>query len=193
MRGLVLFSLLFLFLGVLVSAKDIKQSMMDSVVFVQTWDSFGCGVIIGTNYVLTVSHLDRDFIADGLPATILKADARYDLIHLKTKGNYDKDQVIRWATTFSVFDSVYIVGFLNGEKLPAKGMISKIKEDYVLIDAKVVEGFSGGGVFNEQGELIGLVRGGVGKPDKFLMAWSVPRLWKFLGLTLKEVIKNEPK
>lgn len=165
-------------LGSIIFAVDVRK-FLDKVVFVNTWEGIGSGVVVGTNYVLTCFHLDHEFFVQGLPAKIVKNDVRVDLVYLKTIQKYEN---FAQLTKIAVLgEKVYVVGYADGRKTFLTGYIARIERGFILIDAKVIQGLSGGGVFNENGELVGIVCAGIGYPDKLLMAVDFTTIKKFLN------------
>lgn len=170
--------ILMLTIGSIIFAVDVRR-FLDKVVFVNTWEGIGSGVVIGTNYVLTCFHLDHEFFVQGLPAKIVKNDSRVDLVYLKTIQKYEN---FAQLTKIAVLgEKVYVVGYAEGRKTFLTGYIARIENGYILIDTKVIQGLSGGGVFNENGELVGIVCAGIGYPDKLLMAVDFTTIKKFLN------------
>ncbi len=176
MKNLIFFSLLFI--TGLLFCFDVRK-YIDKVVFVNTWQGLGSGVVIEDYFVLTCFHLDHEFFVDGLPAKVVKVHPMLDLVYLKTTQKFpEKTQL---AKVITVGERVFIVGYANGVKHFLEGRISRIDENIIWVDSKVIKGLSGGGVFNELGELIGIVSGGYGYPDMLLVAINFLAIKKFLN------------
>jgi len=199
MKDLFVPFLFFLILGVLgkgISAEVFPKQIVSQVVFVESESAFGSGVILGTNYVLTAAHIDGGFFINGLPCSILKKDSRYDLIYLQTKFTFDKSRHIKFASTLSPGESVWIVGCFQGKPALIHGYVSRLEDDCFFVDAKIISGFSGGGVFNEQGEFVGLYVGGsrpAGSIDGLGVAWNLKRIYTFLDIDFAKAKVLDPK
>jgi hypothetical protein len=129
--------------------------------------SLGSGVIVGSARVITNCHVieDAKSIAVRLqgvrfPASLIAADWERDLCLLEA------DQLPRTAATLGektprVGDRVYTVGNPRGLELSlGEGLISGIREEGPLhrlqTTAPISKGSSGGGLFDEDGMLIGI-------------------------------------
>ncbi|QGG55426.1 stalk domain-containing protein [Paenibacillus sp. B01] len=147
----------------------------DSVVLIQTDYGQGSGVVVGDRYVLTNLHVMQDaksgFVKtnDGrsLPIVGVAAyDEKVDLAIVLTKDELDLDPV-----TFGSFDDmqkgdpvVAIGSPLGVQNTVSVGVVSNFGYDggsiYYQISAPIDHGSSGGGLFNQYGELIGLTTSG---------------------------------
>jgi len=196
MKDLFVLCVLFFVVGIVfkggVVAVTFPKHIVNQVVFVESKTGFCSGIILGTNYVLTAAHGDGEFYVGGLPAKILKKDSRYDLIHLQTQFTFDKSQHIKFASTLSPAEPLWIVGCFSGQPVIIRGYVSRLEDEIFWVDAKVIAGFSGGGVFNEKGELVGLYIGGKGTPDMLGVAFNLKRIYTFLGIDFDKAKILEP-
>lgn len=92
------------------------------------------------------------------PVTIVKQDEKNDLALLKIEIVDDTLEVIKLAdTTPSIGDTVFSVGSPLGMiRTLSKGVISNFIEGFYISDNTCTFGNSGGGLYNRQGELIGV-------------------------------------
>lgn len=119
-------------------------------------------VVAGASYI-TVTIDDKDY-----PATLIGDDAESDIAVLKIEANDLVPAVMGDSDTLSVGESVVAVGNPLGELggTVTEGIISALNRNVLVEDhtmtlvqtsASVSPGNSGGGLFNMQGELIGIV------------------------------------
>lgn len=72
-------------------------------------------------------------------------------------------------------DSLTWIGGPGGEThVLRRGYVAKAAKDGVLVDAQVWKGDSGAGVFNDRGELVGMVSAMTGPAPSFVMAVLLP-------------------
>ena len=143
----------------------------------------GCGsVVVGLNqlntYILTAGHCTFDNDTGPLPgvfvsntmsgpmhfAKVLDRSWQHDLALIKTRvlGNISPVKIAKYAP--QVGDEVWVIGCpMNRDKVVSKGIVSaktfpnmQLGKAF-LIDAEVTYGNSGGGVYNIQGELVGIL------------------------------------
>jgi len=149
------------------------------VVRVYSYKKLGGGIIIQNYYVLSVAHLANAMIfVNGLPSEIKKLDD--DLMYLQVPYNFNRK--VKFAKEVHLLEKVYIVGYPTGKKMVIPATICGIDNYVLYLDAKVIGGMSGGGIFNEKGELVGIVHGGKGYPEQILVASSFVAIKRFLGI-----------
>lgn len=138
----------------------------------------GCsGTYVSTSTVLTAAHCFSGTVTDvwvrgvdkkSYPATVLKLDPVRDLALLKV-GKVKNHKYARMANDTRVGEKVINVGSpIIFEFLISEGIVSSIdykidgdlsyggKSRYTVTTAMINSGSSGGGAFNEKGELIGV-------------------------------------
>ncbi len=131
----------------------------------------------------------------AIPATFIGGSSTYDVAVLRVEDSEILKQ--SYATTVSfassddvrVFDTVYTVGNPEGHGFAVtKGIVSVESEQIVIegaegvaiqlrvirVDAAVNSGNSGGGLFNENGELIGIVSAKRVGSDVDNMGYAIP-------------------
>ncbi|WP_253944888.1 stalk domain-containing protein [Paenibacillus sp. NEAU-GSW1] len=148
----------------------------DSVVLISTNRAMGSGVVIGDRWILTNHHV----IVDAASATVLTVDGDnfevagvaaydedYDLAIIQTKESLGVAPVeLGYADlTSKKGDKVVAIGSPLGlQNTVSDGLISNIVYEggvrYIQTSAPIDHGSSGGALFNEYGELIGITTAG---------------------------------
>ncbi|GMK39840.1 hypothetical protein PCCS19_28950 [Paenibacillus sp. CCS19] len=143
----------------------------EKVVMIQTDLGQGSGVIIGSNEILTNYHVmyeassakaydvdGRTFEIEGVVAS----NESDDLVIVKTKKPLGIEPV-SFASPYDISkgDAVVAIGSpLGVQNTATDGIVSNITEEgettYIQISAPIDHGSSGGGLFNQYGELIGI-------------------------------------
>jgi len=170
---------LLLFSSVSVNPRaNLIRKITSQVVRVNTYKSFGGGVIIDYCYVLSVAHLiDGEIFVSGLASRAIRMTD--DLVYIRVPHSFERK--VKFAKKADLLEKVYIVGYPLGKKMIIPATICGIHGYTIFLNAKVVAGMSGGGVFNEKGELVGIVHGGSGTPEKLLVATSFVAIKRFLN------------
>ncbi|MGU3473475.1 stalk domain-containing protein [Paenibacillus sp. D51F] len=147
----------------------------DSVVLIQTDYGQGSGVVAGPRLILTNLHVMKDaksgkiMTNDGRSIDIqgvAATDEKNDLALVLTKQDMDLVPIV-----FGSFDDVQkgdtvvaIGSPLGLQNTVSEGLISNIGYDdgsfYYQVSTPIDHGSSGGGLFNQYGELIGLTTSG---------------------------------
>ena len=143
----------------------------DRVVMIRTDDGQGSGVIVGPRWVLTNWHVidgatsGNVVLSDGTSVVIqgvAAADGKADLAIVQTTRSLGITPVA-FADPDSVRkgDRIVAIGSpLGYQNTVSEGLISNFMENgdiiYYQINAPIDRGSSGGAVFNEYGELVGI-------------------------------------
>lgn len=160
---------------------EIYEQVRDGVVAIRTLGgSGGSGVVVGDNEVVTNCHV----IDDGAPIVVGKVDPNDgqwdpvqahviaaspdDICLLRAPGLSAKPLDIGITKELRVGDSVYTVGAPGNLPLTfSGGFVSQLRRDpefpMIQTDAAISHGSSGGGLFNGEGQLVGIThmsRGG---------------------------------
>ena len=124
----------------------------------------GSGVIIGregqTYYALTCHHVTRDadlfiLIAKKRSATVVASAPKYDLSLVKFIA--PDDLTVVPYTVGRLKEWVMIVGWRGGiQRLHIGNIVAKYLNGRIGVSGGVLPGFSGGGIFNRNGHLIGI-------------------------------------
>lgn len=156
----------------------------------------GTGVVISPEYVVTNCHVLADGkganvakYGDGYKPVGLKADWKHDLCALKFEGLPFKPVPMRDTASLEIEEEVFSVGYPNGNNVPqpSYGSIkAKYPYDNSLIirsDAAFSLGSSGGALFDQQFNLIGITSFKSPGPQGFF--YSLPVEW------IKKLITSE--
>ncbi len=154
------------------TAGAIFSAVRDSVVTVRTPTGQGSGVVIGSSgLVVTNLHVvagDRSATVhlpngDDLDVvSVVGVDERRDLVLLRIAGFELKTAALGNSDSVSIGDRVAAIGTPSGLELSlSEGIVSAVRdsgEGYRVLQttAAISAGSSGGGLFNANGELIGI-------------------------------------
>ena len=159
--------------GQKLSGPEIARRVSPAVVTIVTPSGSGSGVIVDARgTVVTNLHVVRGDaeasvrLANGDiydDVQVVDVDARKDLVVLKIKAFNLTPAVMGNSDQVSVGDRIFVIGSPRGlQSTLSDGLISAVRdsgEGYRLFQttAPVSPGSSGGGLFNESGELVGIV------------------------------------
>ncbi len=154
------------------SAADVFSKVKNSVVLVYTQRgeriAQGSGVTIGVEEVVTNCHVVKTaeaiVVGQGQqfhPAQLIHSDEERDLCALRVPGLSAPAVIIGSSRNLRVGQRVYAIGAPRGLELTlSEGLISSLRpygSSYVIqTSAPLSPGSSGGGLFDEQGKLIGI-------------------------------------
>jgi len=129
----------------------------------------GSGVILGPDSVITNCHVvlggDQIEVRERgtvLSAVVSVADEVFDLCKLRVSGLSARPAAVGAAPALKVGQRVYAIGSPQGLDLTlSEGLVSALREGpsgtYIQTTAPVSPGSSGGGLFDHQGNLVGIV------------------------------------
>ena len=159
------------------TAGQVYKKNIGSVVIVVTGASGprGSGVVIGDNEIVTNCHV----VDDGSPVLVQqpgeggmppkRSPARIiasfsgDLCLLKTEGLSAPQAEIGESKSLSIGDSVYAIGNPNGiYGTLSSGIVSQVHPNDIQTTTALAGGSSGGGLFNHEGQLVGITTGSMG-------------------------------
>ena len=168
----------FFFVGITAHAKTASEiyelASRITVVVESTYDEKettwqGSGVILSDGEVVTNCHVIKGasqievLIGDEVhPATLRYSDWDRDICSLSVKGLSGQATVIGSSKTLKVGAKVYAVSAPYGLELTlSDGIVSSLREieggNYIQTTAAISSGSSGGGLFDENGALVGLM------------------------------------
>ena len=129
--------------------------------------------------------------------TLLKSDAKADLALIRVATTTAYVAQVSTEPNLFVFEKVILVGCGQGlSPGPSLGIISRIDTEHgIMVDASIISGMSGGGVFRREGDdyyLIGIIRAMGAKASPIAVngntiMTSIPTIGYFIHLT--EVFK----
>ena len=148
------------------------------------------GTAVGRDLVLTAEHC-----FEGERLVRINGKEAYALRMVKD----GKDHVlVKVSMTFKSWapmgkapkqgDKVRWIGNPAGEpNVYREGYVSRVEKNSVLVDAQVWKGDSGAGLFNDKGEVIGVVSAMVGASSSFVLAYAYPleftaKQWREAGV-----------
>jgi hypothetical protein len=159
--------------GQVLAARDIASQRSPTVVTITTDAAFGSGVIVEpSGLIVTNLHVIRGSLEAQVAlsngdvydsVTVVAIDERRDLALIRIPGFGLPASPLGDSDTVQPGDSVILIGapeFL--EQTVSSGIVSAVRDSgygYRLIqtNAAASSGSSGGGMFNDSGELIGIV------------------------------------
>lgn len=154
--------------------EQIFEQVSPSIVVVDIFDSKdeflgqGSGVVISTGQVITNCHVakrgkSRQVRQSGktFSATMQYSDPSRDLCQLNVPDLHAPPVVLGTAKKLKVGQRVYAIGAPEDLELTlSEGLISSLRphegSEYIQTSAAISLGSSGGGLFNDQGQLIGI-------------------------------------
>lgn len=172
------------------STQDVIKNNDPKVVMVETDYAQGSGVIVGEGLILTNEHVvagmqsgkvtlnnEDTFSIDG----IVKAKKDADLALIKTEESMDVDPVkIGDPDLLTKGDDIVTIGNpMSLQNTASTGMVSGFHNEgveLIQITAPITQGSSGGGLFNEQGELVGITSFVLGDSGNLNFAVSTDEL-----------------
>lgn len=141
--------------------KPIVQEAIHRNVWVETASHYGSGVILQSGYVLTNFHMlevESDVKVNDKAAVVIAADPEHDLILLKADTGHFA--LLKFSVKTQVLDMVFYVGNPDHHlNFVSMGVINLKIEDWIYTSCAGVGGASGSGLYNLQGELIGMTQG----------------------------------
>lgn len=158
--------------GQLLSPREIYRIAKQSVVVVMAAGaegmSQGSGVTLSENVVATNCHVTDNaeevvvfFEGQSYPAQMLFGDERIDYCIIVTDGLPAQSARVAGLSSLEPGQRVYSIGSPKGFELTiAEGLLSGMREvegvEMLQTSAPISSGSSGGGLFNEYGEVVGI-------------------------------------
>jgi Flp pilus assembly protein TadD len=183
------------------SPQELFKSLATSVFVVESLNAkgavigFGSGVAVAPSQMVTNNHVIKSGVSvrvrqgqKAWRATIAQIDPDHDLSLLRIEGLKAIPVRLRPSSTLAVGERVYAIGAPAGLELTlSEGLISGLREygssRLVQTSAAISPGSSGGGLFDEQGRLVGIT-------TSFLLVgqnlnFAIPSEWIFNPPTRK--------
>lgn len=158
------------------SSTEIVEANDNKIVMITTDTGQGSGIIVGDRWILTNYHVvggaseGNVLFNDGMSLEILgvaASDESADLAIVQTSEDIG-ELPVRIGNSRSVKkgDRVFAIGSPLGlQNTVSEGLISNLLTEggtnYFQINAPIDHGSSGGGLFNEYGELVGITTSGI--------------------------------
>jgi len=165
----------------------------------------GTGVIVkidkNNTFILTNRHVAGNFMSKNQfflsvlddknniyhHASIVKRCDYQDLAIIKITGHLKGKSVINGLNMPIISEKIYTVGHsLTRPFMYSEGVFSGTTIDYDVYQVSTTGGQSGSGIFNKNGELIGIIKGVAGYRNSFIMQWDNTR-----GIAIKAVYINK--
>ncbi len=174
---LIIFVITFLMLATpLINKSDLAKNVLtktsSSIVKIIAYNRMtyiASGVVIDKNIVVSTYKIARKGLKFDIitisnkryRAKLLGKDRISSLSIFKIENSDLKP--IRFSENTEIGEWIALIG-VSYENFPTiyQGILSSEKEDSLLLNAPIVPGLSGGAVVNKYGELIGIVKGGIG-------------------------------
>lgn len=166
---------------------DLEKKLTEQTVSI-TMISNGVGSCSGTiihevgdkQYVLTAKHcvdVTEEMYVEHIGVLYAITSVSDDLAILVTEGKIPGKKVAvlsEWEAFIG--EDVHHVAYPSGVIYKASGKVSRNSKDHQYLDFKAIGGCSGGGVFNDDGELVSVLWGGYmnPKPNKPLKSVAEP-------------------
>lgn len=155
------------------TASQVYEQVKDSVVVVKAYDQKGrqvglaSGVMLPSGHIITNYHVVEAGVrymvgrgAKAVPATLKAGDPEKDLCLLSAPGLSAKPARLGKAARLKVGEPVYAVGAPQGLELSlSEGIVSQLRggpPPIIQTTVAISPGSSGGGLFNAEGELVGI-------------------------------------
>jgi serine protease Do len=157
------------------SAENIFAEVSPSIVRVHAADAFGrplkqgSGVVVGPGRVITNCHVTSGAAqitvasgADSRSASVYIADEEFDLCSLDVGGLDAPAVMVGSVTSLRTGQRVFAIGAPLGLELTiSEGIVSSLRETpngkMIQTTAPVSPGSSGGGLFDVEGKLVGII------------------------------------
>ena len=187
------------------TASEVFDAVSSSIVVVRTYDAngkargFGSGVATASDVIATNCHVIKDaakiqMVHQGkeYSATLLHSDWDHDVCTLTVSGINAPAVVTGGTSRLKVGARVYAIGAPQGLELTlSEGIISSLRPvdsgQYLQISAPISPGSSGGGLFDEEGRLIGLPTFYLSEGQQLNFAVPVEWIWELPKRHKKEV------
>ncbi|MGI9296864.1 MAG: trypsin-like peptidase domain-containing protein [Gammaproteobacteria bacterium] len=174
-------------------AEHVFEQAWRSIVVIKTDEGQGSGVIIRPNIVATNCHVidgggeivvykhdNRRASTDTLfAASVRRRNAEKDFCLLDAAGLWGVPAAVRKYDTLKIGENVYALGSPKGLDLSLfTGVISQLRRGesarYIQTDAAISPGSSGGGLFDSEGNLIGILTSKISDEDVEGIGFAIP-------------------
>ncbi len=165
--------------GATTPGAQVFEKIWRSVVYIKSGDAQGSGVIVGASRVATNCHViengnvhvypphNRETTAkNGIRAMVIRRDNERDFCLLRVSNISGQVASIRKFNTLQIGETVYALGAPQGLELTlTSGLLSQLRRNdnkrRIQTNAAISPGSSGGGLFDQKGNLIGITTSGI--------------------------------
>ena len=190
------------------TASQVYEQVKDSVVVVKAYDQkgklagLGSGVMLPSGDVITNYHVVKAGVRytvgqgkQGVPATLKAGDPDKDLCLLTAPGLTAKPARLGKAARLKVGEPVYAVGAPQGLELSlSEGIVSQLRggpPPLIQTTVAISQGSSGGGLFNAEGELVGITTFYLKDAQSLNFALPVEWIGEVAGKKIRERPRGE--
>jgi len=190
------------------TASQVYEQVKDSVVVVKAFDQtgkpvgLGSGVRLPSGDVITNYHVVKAGVRytvgrgkQAAPATLKAGDPDKDLCLLTAPGLVAEPARLGKAARLKVGDPVYAVGAPQGLELSlSEGIVSQLRggpPPLIQTTVAISKGSSGGGLFNSEGELVGITTFYLKDGQSLNFALPVERIAEVAGNKIRERPRGE--
>jgi len=153
----------------------IRDNTVSIFIEIDTGEAGYCtGVVIQNDLnesaVLTAKHCtdsDSTFYVEELNSRDYAVDLKNDLAIIYFDSYIYNKNAVKLSANNKIGDLVFHLGYPSSGELFSMGEITKITLKNIYATFISIPGCSGGGVFNNSGELVGILWGGVGEDSAF--------------------------
>ena len=171
----IILGLLIVFSTQIASANDIEKHAV-KIVSIKPSVSRCSGVIIDetetSTHILTARHCVGTkglyFIEDRITPAYIFSSSTDDLALIIIQGKIDNKEAVKLSTdVIKLGEHLRSVGYPYWDKstYASDGIVARQSDEMVWTYFKSISGCSGSGVFNDNNELVGILRGGVNSED----------------------------
>jgi len=188
------------------TASQVYEQVKDSVVVVKAYDrqgklaGMGSGVVLPSDDIITNYHVVKAGVRytvgrgkQATPATLKASDPDKDLCLLHAPGLVAESAHLGKAARLKVGDPVYAVGAPQGLELSlSEGIVSQLRggpPPLIQTTVAISKGSSGGGLFNAEGELVGITTFYL--KDSQSLNFALPVEW--IGEVAGKKIRERPR
>ena len=169
---------------------EIFEKTWQSIVYIESGNNVGSGVIVGASRVATNCHViengnvrvypphSREATAkNGIRATVIRRDIERDFCLLRVPNVGGQAASIRKFNTLQIGETVYALGAPKGLELTlTSGLISQLRHGIrqIQTNTAISPGSSGGGLFDSKGYLVGITTWFVDDDDSQGLNFAIP-------------------
>jgi Flp pilus assembly protein TadD len=185
------------------TASQVYEQVKDSVVVVKAYDrtgkpvGLGSGVMLPSGDVITNYHVVKAGVRytvgqgkQGMPASVKAGDPDKDLCLLTAPGLTAEPARLGRAASLKVGEPVYAVGAPQGLELSlSEGIVSQLRggpPPIIQTTVAISQGSSGGGLFNAEGELVGITTFYLKEGQSLNFALPVEWIGEIAGRKIRE-------